>query len=383
MRLTSKLPQVGTTIFTEMTQLALQHGAVNLGQGFPDFEGPEALRAALTEAMASGANQYAPMPGVLALREQVARLAFERFGRRVDPGSEVTITSGGTEALFAALAAIVSPGDEVILLDPCYDSYDPAIRLQGGIPVHVPLRPSDFSVDWDRVRAALSPRTRAILVNTPHNPTGTILSAADLEALAALTRDTEILVISDEVYEFITFDGARHQSVLRHPELAARSFVIGSFGKTFHCTGWKVGYAIAPGALSAEFRKVHQYLTFATFHPAQVALARALASDPDHLAGLPAFYQAKRDRFRALLAGTRFRLWPVGGAYFQIADYSACSLEDDRAFCHRLVREAGVAAIPLSPFSEAPPAGRLIRFCFAKTDATLEAAAERLRGFGA
>lgn len=383
MRLASKLPTVGTTIFTEMTQLALQHGAVNLGQGFPDFEGPEALRAALTEAMASGANQYAPMPGVLALREQVARLALERFGRTVDPGTEVTITSGGTEALFAAFAAIVSPGDEVILLDPCYDSYDPAIRLQGGIPVHVPLRPTDFSVDWERVRVALSPRTRALLVNTPHNPTGTVFSAADLEALAALTRETEVLVISDEVYEFITFDGARHQGVLRHPELAARSFVVGSFGKTFHCTGWKVGYAVAPAALSAEFRKVHQYLTFATFHPAQVALAKVLAEDPAHLEGLPAFYQAKRDRFRALLAGTRFRLWPVGGAYFQIADYSAYGLEDDRAFCHRLVREAGVAAIPLSPFSDASVEGRLIRFCFAKTDATLEAAAERLIAFGA
>lgn len=377
----SKLPLVGTTIFTEMTQLAIHHGAVNLGQGFPDFEGPEHLREALAEAMHAGANQYAPMPGVLALREQVARLALERYGRSVDPGAEVTITSGGTEALFAAIAAVVGQGDEVILLDPCYDSYDPAVRLQGGVPVHVPLRVTDFSVDWARVQAAITPRTRAILVNTPHNPTGMVLSAADLEALASLTRGTEILVISDEVYEFMTFDGARHESVLRHPELAARSFVVGSFGKTFHCTGWKVGYAIAPTALSVEFRKVHQYLTFATFHPAQVALAKALAADSEHLAGLPAFYQAKRDRFRALLAGTRFRLWPVGGAYFQIADYSAYGLEDDRAFCHRLVREAGVAAIPLSPFSEAPSEGRLIRFCFAKTEATLEAAAERLKRF--
>jgi methionine aminotransferase len=382
MRLTSKLPQVGTTIFTEMTQLAVQHGAVNLGQGFPDFEGPEHLRAALTEAMASGANQYAPMPGLPALREQVARLALERFGRTVDAGSEVTITSGGTEALFAAIAAVVERGGEVILLDPCYDSYDPAVRLQGGVPVHVALRAEDFSIDWEKVRAALTPRTRMILVNSPHNPTGAVLAPADLQALADLLRGTEILVLSDEVYEFITFDGAPHQSVLRHPELADRAFVVGSFGKTFHCTGWKVGYAIAPAALTAEFRKVHQFLTFATFHPAQVALAKALASDPAHLAGLPAFYEAKRDRFQALLKDTRFGLRPVKGSYFQIADYSAYGTEGDRAFCHRLVKEGGVAAIPLSPFCEAAPSQRLIRFCFAKSDATLEAAAERLRAFG-
>ncbi len=366
-----------------MTLLAQRHGAVNLGQGFPDFEGPAHLREALTAAMARGANQYAPMPGVLALREQVARLAGERHGRRVDPGDEVTITSGGTEALYAALAAVVAPGDEVVLLDPCYDSYDPAVRLQGGVPVHVPLRESDSSVDWDRVRASITSRTRVILVNTPHNPTGAVLSADDLEALATLVRGTDIVVISDEVYEFITFDGRPHQSLLRHPELAERGFVVGSFGKTFHCTGWKVGYAVAPAALSLEFRKVHQFLTFATFHPAQVALAEALASDPAHLADLPAFYQAKRDRFRELLAGTRFTLREVHGSYFQLAEYSAYGSEGDRAFCHRLVKEAGVAAIPVSPFCEGPLEARLIRFCFAKSEATLEAAAERLRSFGA
>lgn len=382
MRLDSKLPNVGTTIFTEMTQLAVQHGAVNLGQGFPDFEGPAHLREALTEAMATGANQYAPMPGILPLREQIARLAFERFGRRVDPGTEVTITSGGTEALFAAIAAVAGRGDEVILLDPCYDSYDPAVRLQGGVPVHVLLRTEDFSVDWEAVRKAITPRTRLILVNTPHNPTGAVLSPMDLDALAELVRGTDILVLSDEVYEFITFDGAPHQSVLRHPELAERAFVVGSFGKTFHCTGWKVGYAIAPAALTTEFRKVHQFLTFATFHPAQVVFAKALASDPAHLAELPGFYESKRDRFRALLQGTRFGLRPVKGSYFQIADYSAYGTEDDRAFCHRLVKEAGVAAIPLSPFYDRSPDQRLIRFCFAKTDATLESAAERLRAFG-
>jgi methionine aminotransferase len=378
MRLESKLPHIGTTIFTEMTQLAVQHGAVNLGQGFPDFEGPVHLRDALTEAMSAGANQYAPMPGLLSLREQLARLAWERYGRNVDAGSEVTITSGGTEAIFAAIAATVNRGDEVILLDPCYDCYDPAVRLQGAVPVHVPLRSSDFSIDWSLVRAAMTSRTRMILVNTPHNPTGAVLAAEDLDALAALVRGTDILVLSDEVYEFITFEGQPHQSVLRHTELAERSFVVGSFGKTFHCTGWKVGYAIAPAALSAEFRKVHQFLTFCTFHPAQVALAKALERDPAHLAGLPSFYQERRDRFQGLLKHTRFHLRPVNGSYFQVADYSDYSHADDRTFCHRMVKEAGVAAIPLSAFYEAKPEERLIRFCFAKTDATLEAAAERL-----
>lgn len=379
MRLASKLPLVGTTIFTEMTQLAVQHGAVNVGQGFPDFEGPAHLREALTEAMASGANQYAPMPGLLALREQLARLAWERYARKVDAGSEVTITSGGTEAIFAAIAATVERGDEVILLDPCYDCYDPAVRLQGAVPVHVPLRSEDFSVDWSLVHSAITPRTRMILVNTPHNPTGAVLSPSDLDVLANLVRGTDILVLSDEVYEFITFDGHPHQSVLRHAELAERSFVVGSFGKTFHCTGWKVGYAMAPAALTAEFRKVHQFLTFCTFHPAQVALAKALEKDPQHVAELPGFYQARRDRFQGLLKDTRFQLRPVHGSYFQVADYSAYSTEDDRSFCHRMVKEVGVAAIPLSAFYETTPDARLIRFCFAKTDATLEAAAERLK----
>jgi methionine aminotransferase len=379
MHITSKLPQTGTTIFTVMSQLAAKHGAVNLGQGFPDFEGPQALRDALTEAMATGANQYAPMPGLLALREQVARKAHAYYGRPVDPETEVTITSGGTEALYAALAAVVSPGDEVILLDPCYDSYDPAVRLQGGVPVHVSLDPSDFSVDWERVRGALTPRTRLILLNSPHNPTGAVLSAKDLHTLAELIRDTPIAVLSDEVYEHLTFDGEPHQSVLRHPELAERSFVIGSFGKTFHCTGWKVGSCIAPPALTAEFRKVHQFLTFCTFHPAQVALAKVLAEQPEHVAGLPAFYQAKRDRFRELLADSRFDLLPVKGAYFQLAAFDRIRDTDDRTFCEWLAIEAGVAAIPVSAFCAQPPARPLIRFCFAKEEATLAAATARLR----
>jgi methionine aminotransferase len=297
----------------------------------------------------------------------------------VDPETEVTITSGGTEALYAALAAVVSPGDEVILLDPCYDSYDPAVRLQGGVPVHVSLDPSDFSVDWERVRGALTPRTRLILLNSPHNPTGAVLSAKDLHTLAELIRDTPIAVLSDEVYEHLTFDGEPHQSVLRHPELAERSFVIGSFGKTFHCTGWKVGSCIAPPALTAEFRKVHQFLTFCTFHPAQVALAKVLAEQPEHVAGLPAFYQAKRDRFRELLADSRFDLLPVKGAYFQLAAFDRIRDTDDRTFCEWLAIEAGVAAIPVSAFCAQPPARPLIRFCFAKEEATLAAATARLR----
>ncbi len=378
MQLASKLPKVGTTIFTVMSQLAQQHQAVNLGQGFPDFEGPQALRDALAAAMNSGKNQYAPMTGVPRLREQIALKTERLYGRHVNPDTEVTVTSGATEALFAAIAAVVRPGDEVIVLDPCYDSYEPAIELQGGRAVHVPLRLPDFAVDWQRVGDAVTPRTRLIMVNSPHNPSGAVFSAEDLEALAEITRQQDILVLSDEVYEHIVFDGSPHQSVLRHAELAERSFVVSSFGKTYHCTGWKVGYCVAPRALSAEFRKVHQYLTFCTFAPAQWAFADVLEADPQHYLDLPAFYQTKRDRFRELLAGSRFQLLPVGGAYFQLADYAAISDKDDLNFCEWLVREAGVAAIPVSAFCETAPEARLVRFCFAKSDDTLRAAAERL-----
>lgn len=378
MQLASKLPKVGTTIFTVMSQLAQQHQAVNLGQGFPDFEGPQALRDALAAAMNSGKNQYAPMTGVPRLREQIALKTERLYGRHVNPDTEVTVTSGATEALFAAIAAVVRPGDEVIVLDPCYDSYEPAIELQGGRAVHVPLRLPDFAVDWQRVGDAVTPRTRLIMVNSPHNPSGAVFSAEDLEALAEITRQQDILVLSDEVYEHIVFDGSPHQSVLRHAELAERSFVVSSFGKTYHCTGWKVGYCVAPRALSAEFRKVHQYLTFCTFAPAQWAFADVLEADPQHYLDLPAFYQTKRDRFRELLAGSRFHLLPVGGAYFQLADYAAISDKDDLNFCEWLVREAGVAAIPVSAFCETAPEARLVRFCFAKSDDTLRAAAERL-----
>ncbi len=379
MKIETKLPKVGTTIFTVMSQLAASHNAVNLGQGFPDFDGPQALRDALSEAMNAGKNQYAPAIGWPALRQQIARKCAALYQRNVDADTEVTVTSGATEALFAAIAAVVRLGDEVIVLDPCYDSYEPAIELNGGLAVHVPLDADDFSVDWQRVRDAITPRTRMIIINTPHNPSGAVFTAADLDLLAEITRDTDIVVLSDEVYEHIVFDGALHQSVLRHAELAVRSFVVSSFGKTYHCTGWKVGYCVAPRNLSVEFRKVHQYLTFCTFTPAQVALAETLEKMPEHYLQLPAFYQARRDFFRELLAPTKFRLLPVAGAYFQLVDYSALSDKDDFSFCEWLVAHAGVAAIPISAFYESAPAGmRLIRFCFAKSDEILRAGAQRL-----
>ncbi len=374
----TKLPKVGTTIFSVMSQLAIEHQAVNLGQGFPDFEPPEALREAITRAMAEGRNQYAPGIGLPSLREQIALKTERMYGRRISADAEVTVTSGATEALFAAIAAVVRAGDEVIVFDPAYDSYEPAIDLQGAKAVHIPLTVPSLGIDWQRVRDAITPRTRMILVNSPHNPSGAVLSAGDLDELASIVRDTEIVVLSDEVYEHIVFDGALHQSVLRHAELAERSIVVSSFGKTYHCTGWKVGYAVAPRALSAEFRKVHQYLTFCTFHPAQVAFAEFMASTPEHYLELPAFYQAKRDRFRALIKPSRLKLLDVPGGYFQLVDYSAIRDEGDVAFCQWLVKEGGVAAIPLAPFYETAPDTRLVRLCFAKSDATMEAAAERL-----
>ncbi|WP_201315761.1 pyridoxal phosphate-dependent aminotransferase [Dyella sp. EPa41] len=378
MHIDTKLPKVGTTIFSVMSQLAIEHKAVNLGQGFPDFEPPEALREAVTRAMAEGRNQYAPGIGLQPLREQIALKTERMYGHKLSADTEVTVTSGATEALFAAIAAVVRAGDEVIVFDPAYDSYEPAIELQGARAVHIPLQAPTFSVDWQRVRDAVTPKTRMILINSPHNPTGAVLSSADLDELAAIVRDTEIVVLSDEVYEHIVYDGAQHQSVLRHAELAARSFVVSSFGKTYHCTGWKVGYAVAPKALSAEFRKVHQYLTFCTFHPAQVAFAGFMASTPEHYLELPAFYQAKRDRFRELIKPSRFKLLDVPGGYFQLVDYSAISNQDDVAFCEWMVKEGGVAAIPLTPFYETAPGTHLLRLCFAKSDATMDAAAERL-----
>ena len=376
----TKLPRVGTTIFTVMSQLAAEHGAVNLGQGFPDFAVPQRLVDELDAAMRAGHNQYAPMTGVPVLRQAIAGKALRCYGAQVDPDSEVTVTSGATEAIFNAIHAVVRPGEEVVVLDPAYDCYEPAIDLAGARAVHVPLDPLTFAVDWDRVRAAITPKTRLLMVNSPHNPSGAMFSADDMRTLADLLRGTGILLISDEVYEHIVFGGRRHESVLRWPELRERAFVVSSFGKTYHCTGWKIGYAIAPPALTAEFRKVHQYNVFCTFAPAQHAFAAMIVDEPEHDQQLGAFYQAKRNRFREQLLGTRLRPLPVPGGYFQLVDYSAISDLPDLEFTRWLTVEKGVTAIPLSPFYESPPAGqRLARLCFAKNDATLDAALERLR----
>ena len=376
----TKLPRVGTTIFTVMSQLAAEHGAVNLGQGFPDFPVPPRLVEELDAAMRAGHNQYAPMTGVPVLRQAIAGKALRCYGAQVDPDGEVTVTSGATEAIFNAIHCVVRPGEEVVVLDPAYDCYEPAIDLAGARAVHVPLDPATFAVDWDRVRAAITPKTRLLMINSPHNPSGAMFSADDMRALAELLRGTGILLVSDEVYEHIVFDGRRHESVLRWPELRERAFVVSSFGKTYHCTGWKVGYAIAPPALTAEFRKVHQYNVFCTFAPAQHAFAAMIREAPEHDEQLGAFYQAKRDRFREQLLGTRLQPLPVPGGYFQLVDYSAVSDLPDHAFARWLTVEKGVAAIPLSPFYESPPAGqRLARLCFAKNETTLDAAIERLR----
>lgn len=376
----TKLPKVGTTIFTVMSQLAAEHGAVNLGQGFPDFAVPQRLVDELDRAMRAGHNQYAPMTGVAPLRQAIAEKVLRCYGREVNPDTEITVTSGATEALFNAIHAVVRPGEEVIVLDPAYDSYEPAIDLAGARAVHVPLDPQTFAVDWDRVRAAITPRTRLLIVNSPHNPSGAMFDESDIRALAALLDGTGIYLISDEVYEHIVFDGRRHESILRYPDLAARAFVVSSFGKTYHCTGWKIGYAIAPPALSAEFRKVHQYNVFCTFAPAQHAFAAMIRQEPEHYEQLGAFYQDKRDRFREQLLGTKFKPLPVPGGYFQLVDYSAVSDLPDAEFVKWLTIEHGVTAIPLSPFYETPPAGqRLARLCFAKNEATLDAAIARLK----
>jgi methionine transaminase len=375
----SKLPDVGTTIFTVMSALAAEVGAVNLGQGFPDFAVPEPLIDALARALRDGKNQYAPTNGIAPLREAIAATTAARYAHDAHVDAEITVTSGASEAIFDAILATVGSGDEVIALDPAYDLYEPAITLAGGLCVRVALDERDFSVDWDRLADAITPQTRMLIINSPHNPTGAIWSAADIERLAALVRDTEIIVLSDEVYEHIVYDGARHESVLRHPELAARSFVVSSFGKTYHCTGWRMGYCIAPPALTAELRKVHQYNTFSGFTAAQWAFAEMLRSHPEHHQQLGAFYAARRDRFATQLSQTKFRPYPVPGGYFQLVDYSAVSDLPDVEFARWLCTEHGVATIPLSPFYGVAPRGqRLVRLCFAKHESTLDAAIERL-----
>lgn len=378
----SKLPDVGTTIFTVMSQLALERGAINLSQGFPSFDPPDELMALIQHYLRSGANQYAPMPGVPALREAIAAKVAGLYARSADPHSEITVCSGATEGLFNAIHAIVQPGDEVIVFDPAYDSYEPAVTLAGGQTIHIPLvRPDDgfdFHIDWQRLGDSLSDRTRLIILNFPQNPIGAILAEQDLESLAAIVRDSGILLLSDEVYEHIVFDGARHQSMLMHDELWERSFVISSFGKTYHATGWKVGYCVAPASLTAEFRKIHQFNCFSTVTPIQHALADFMAKSPRHHLELSAFYQAKRDHFCDRLSQSRFAFAPTKSTFFQMLDYSAISEEDDTSYARRLTEEIGVASIPVSVFCKEPTPGRKLRFCFAKDDATLTTAVERL-----
>jgi len=375
--LESKLPNVGTTIFTVMSRLAEQAGALNLGQGFPDFEPPALFAEALARHVKAGRNQYAPMSGVPRLKEQIATKLARDYACTLDPDTTITVTDGATEGLFDAITAVVRPGDEVIVFDPCYDSYEPAVLLSGGRVVHLRLD-AEFHIDWQLLEDAIGPRTRLIILNFPNNPSGALLSASDLETLNQLTRSTNAYLLSDEVYEHIVYDGQAHQSLLRHPELRERSFVVSSFGKAFHATGWKVGWAAAPPSLTAELRKVHQFVTFSTSTAAQHAFADVLTEQAGLLQELPRFYQNKRDRFRRLLAPSHFRLLPVAGTYFQLADYSALSDEPDLAFARRLTTEAGVAVIPVSPFYNQPPEQRIIRFCFAKNDATLDHAATRL-----
>ena len=373
----SRLPQVGTTIFTVMSALAQEHGAVNLGQGYPNFDCDPALLDAVNDAMRAGHNQYPPMAGVPALREAMAAKIEAQYGRRYDPGVEITVTAGATQAILTAILACVHPGDEVIVLEPCYDSYGPNIELAGGVVVRVPLTPGAFRPDFDAISRALSPRTRAIIVNSPHNPSGTVWSAADMDRLAALLRPTDVLLISDEVYEHMVYDGLRHASASAHPELAARAFVISSFGKTFHVTGWKIGTVAAPATLTTEFRKVHQFNVFTVNTPMQVALAAYLA-DPQPYLQLSAFYQHKRDLFRAGLAATRLRALACEGTYFQSVDYAAVSDLGEEAFCRWLTAEIGVAAIPLSVFYAGGFEQRIVRLCFAKRDDTLRRALDRL-----
>ena len=375
--LTSKLPDVGLTIFSVMSQLAGEHGAINLSQGFPDFDVSRALIDRVAYYMRRGCNQYAPMTGVAALREAIAAKAAALYDAAYDPESEITVTSGATEALYAAITAVVGPGDETIIIEPAYDAYEAAVRLSGGRPVFVPMTFPDYRPDWDGVRAALSDRTRLLILNSPHNPTGSVLTAEDIDHLRDLAAGTDLLILSDEVYEHILFDGRRHESLARDPFLRRRSFVVSSFGKTYHATGWKIGYCLAPAALSAELRKVHQYLTFASNTPIQMALADHLKTTTDHLE-LADFYQKKRDLFRSLIGPSRLKPLACEGSYFQMVDYAAISDEPDTVFARRLTIEHGVAAIPPSAFYHDANDQRVLRLCFAKNDATLKEAADKL-----
>jgi methionine transaminase len=377
--LQSKLPNVGTTIFTVMSALAAEKGAVNLGQGFPDFDCDPALIDAVTTAMKSGLNQYPPMTGVAPLREAIAAKVAKLYGHAYDAATEITITAGATQAILTTILCSVHPGDEVLVIEPVYDSYVPSIELAGGKPVFVQMEigPQGYSVPWPKVAAAVTPKTRLIMINSPHNPTGSVLRTEDIDALAGIVRGTNILIVSDEVYEHMVYDGIRHESVCRHPELASRSFVISSFGKTYHVTGWKVGYVAAPAALTSEFRKVHQFNVFTVNTPVQYGLADYMSNPAPYL-DLPAFYQRKRDLFRNGLSSTRFKLLPCDGTYFQCVEYAGISSMPETDFAKWLTTEIGVAAIPVSAFYTQPKESGIVRFCFAKKDETLRTALERL-----
>lgn len=381
MPIASKLPDIGTTIFTVMSRRARELGALNLGQGFPDYDIDPRITQLVTAAMAAGHNQYAPMEGSVDLRAQIARKIAACYGITADPESEITITLGATEALYSVIQATVGAADEVIVFDPSYDSYNPAVRLAGARPVRLPLQLPDFRYDWDRVRAAITPRTRLIIINSPHNPACTVTSAADLDALAAVIDGRDILVLSDEVYEHVVYDGRAHSSVLAHAELRARSFAVFSFGKTLHATGLRVGYCIAPDELTRELRKVHQFNTFSIAHPLQHAIAAYLVQAPEVWQNLSGFFQAKRDRVRGALAGSGFTLPAAAGTYFQLLDFSALDNCNDQSFAERLLTEAGVATIPLSPFYAVAPYLSVVRLCIAKRDETLDAGTARLRAF--
>lgn len=375
MHISSKLPNVGTTIFTVMSGLAREHKAINLSQGFPDFEADPLLMELARKHTASAFNQYAPMPGALPLREQIAALLQSCYDAVYNPDSEITVTAGATQGIYTAIAAFIGKGDEVIVFEPAYDCYTPAIDVHGGIPKPIALDYPGFTINWDKVKTTITDRTRMIIINSPHNPSGTTLSANDLTELEKLVRDRNIIVVSDEVYEHMVFDGARHESVARYKSLASQSFIVSSFGKTVHATGWKIGYVAAPKELMAEFRKVHQFLVFCVNHPFQMALAEYLTNEA-HYKGLHVFYQAKRDYFRSLISSSRFGIEPCTGTYFQLLNYSAISTEKDTDLAIRLTKEKGLAAIPLSVFYSDQRQQQLLRFCFAKKEETLQQAAE-------
>ncbi len=376
--ISSKLPGLEPSIFTVMGQMARKHNAVNLSQGFPDFEPDPQLLSLVENAMRSGYNQYAPMAGIFPLREGISGKIKSLYGHSFDPETEITVTSGATQAIFTAITAFINPGDEVILIRPAYDCYEPAIVLNGGRVVSVQMRGKEHTIDWNEFRAAISSRTRMVVINTPHNPSGTIFSQSDMQALEKALDQTDILLLSDEVYEHLVFDGNQHESVARYPGLVSRSLICASFGKTFHTTGWKMGYCAAPANLMSEFRKVHEFNVYCVNHPIQHALATYL-QDPETYLGLGAFFQEKRDFFLDAIAGARFRFTPCNGTYFQLLDYSAISDEKDTDFARRLITEFGIASIPISVFNEQQEDHRQLRFCFAKKEETLSRAAEILK----